>query len=305
MGSETMSWPIIVIGMHRSGTSMVARFMEQMGVFMGVQQDINAEANFFRLLNRWMFYQSGASWDQPDPVRYLIENTEVRSLVTDYLRYLLGTRHAVNYLGWRKYLRYRSIEKLDIPWGWKDPSNTYTLPLWLDVFPNARVVHVLRHGVDVANSLVTREREFLVAARELHARRKKRHEYWFRMKEFGFVSSLRCFSLEEGFFLWKEYVLQAREYLSQLVDSSFEVRYEDILHRPVRTLHTLSEFCGVQVPESAIQEIACKVDPTRAYVYRNSPQLVAFASMMRDQLSHLGYQSVEPRQTEPKGEDAA
>jgi hypothetical protein len=267
--------------------------MEQMGVFMGVQQDINAEANFFRLLNRWMFYQSGASWDQPDPVHYLIENTEVRSLVTDYLRYLLGTRHAVNYLGWRKYLRYRSIEKLDIPWGWKDPSNTYTLPLWLDVFPNARVVHVLRHGVDVANSLVTREREFLVAARELHAKRKKRHEYWFRMKEFGFVSSLRCFSLEEGFSLWEKYAIQARKHMSEATNRAIELRYEDVLQSPTEAIRLLSLFCEVPVTDAHIQRIVGAVDTSRIFAYRNDLRLLAFERMMTERLGRLGYSTEE------------
>ncbi len=30
-------------------------------------------------------------------------------------------------------------------WGWKDPRNTFTLPMWLSIFPKARVLHVLRN----------------------------------------------------------------------------------------------------------------------------------------------------------------
>ncbi|RMG70514.1 MAG: sulfotransferase [Chloroflexi bacterium] len=290
--SETKS-PVIVIGMHRSGTSLVTRMMEQMGVFMGVCQDTNSEAEFFRLLNRWIFYQCGAAWDQPGPIRNLIENTEVRRLVTDYLRYMLGTRHAVSYLGWWKFLKYRNILRIGSPWGWKDPSNTFTLPLWLDIFPHAKIVHVVRHGVDVAQSLLNRERNFLVAAEKLHERRKRRHEYWFRAKESGFVSSLRCFSLEGGFSLWEEYVAQARLRTSTAINQSIELKYEDLLQQPRESIYQLSLFCEISVTDMKVQEIVRSVDATKAFQYRNDHRLIEFANIVAKRLYRLGYPADE------------
>ncbi|MBW1793701.1 MAG: sulfotransferase [Deltaproteobacteria bacterium] len=38
-------------------------------------------------------------------------------------------------------------------WGWKDPRTTLTLPLWLKLFPKARIIHVIRNGIDSALSL--------------------------------------------------------------------------------------------------------------------------------------------------------
>jgi hypothetical protein len=42
-------------------------------------------------------------------------------------------------------------------WGWKDPRNSITLPVWLKLFPDARVIHIVRNGVDVAESLYRRQ----------------------------------------------------------------------------------------------------------------------------------------------------
>jgi len=39
--------PIVIIGMHRSGTSIVTRMLGQLGLFVGKKKDMNHEALFF------------------------------------------------------------------------------------------------------------------------------------------------------------------------------------------------------------------------------------------------------------------
>ena len=39
--------PVVVIGMHRSGTSIMAMLLDQLGVFMGSSRDQNYESTFF------------------------------------------------------------------------------------------------------------------------------------------------------------------------------------------------------------------------------------------------------------------
>jgi len=63
--------PLILLGMHRSGTSMAARLLERLGVFMGWRKDSNHEADFFRHANEWLLSQAGGAWDHPEPVRTL------------------------------------------------------------------------------------------------------------------------------------------------------------------------------------------------------------------------------------------
>ncbi len=38
---------VIVIGMHRSGTGMISRLVEEMGLFVGTEKDGNNKSLFF------------------------------------------------------------------------------------------------------------------------------------------------------------------------------------------------------------------------------------------------------------------
>jgi len=51
------------------------------------------------------------------------------------------------------------------PWGWKDPRNSLTLPLWTDLVAGLRIVVCLRNPLEVAASL--RQRNFMSHAHSL------------------------------------------------------------------------------------------------------------------------------------------
>jgi hypothetical protein len=267
---------------------MVARMLEDMGLFVGERKMADHEPYFFLGLNDWLLHQCGGAWDHPEPIEHLLRNDEVRGLVVDYLRQLMKTPRAVSYLGWTGYLRYRTPQRLDTPWGWKDPRNTYTLPIWLDLFPEARVIHVYRHGVDVANSLKVREKRVQSRAKALHEKRNSLM-YGLWPKRGGFAASLRCSSLEGGFTLWESYIKQARVHTSCLEERAMEIKYEDFLVEPQNHLASLASFCGLSVTGSAIKKVASRVKKDRAYHYREDPELRAFAGRVAERLAKQGY----------------
>jgi hypothetical protein len=279
--------PVILIGMHRSGTSMLCRLLEQLGVFMGWQKQGDHEALFFVKLNNWLLTQSGARWDQPLPIKHLVADTAVREVAVDYLDVRLGSLQNLSYLG-KKRARYGNIGSIKEPWGWKDPRSTFTLPFWLDVFPDAKVVHILRHGVDVAESLRARDAELLTERVDRYKR--LRATYRFRAKQIGFRTSLRFGSLDEGMSLWSEYGDQAHRHVESLGDQAFELRFEDLIAAPVRHLLDIARFCGVDgVTEERVQAVAGHINPDRSYAHRNDPELAAFAAKHADTLARLGY----------------
>lgn len=280
--------PTIIIGMHRSGTSMVTRMLEELGLFVGERKMQDHEPYFFLGLNDWALRQCGGAWDHPAPFREVLENARVRALVVDYLRTSLRMPRAASYLGWKNYRRYRSPENLNVPWGWKDPRNTYTLPLWLEIFPEARVIHILRHGVDVAGSLKMRAERTLERAEALHERRKP-WMYAIRPKRGGFGSSVRCATLEGGFTLWESYVEEARLQIERLGDRAMEFRYEDFLADPRQALSSLATFCSLDATREAIAGATQNVRRDRAYAYRDDPELLEFADQMPCRLKALGY----------------
>src|SRR5438309_5657294 len=67
--------PIIVAGMHRSGTSLLARLLEIAGVCMGYRKDANFyESVCFLGANRLLLENLGASWRALD---YLPSDDEI------------------------------------------------------------------------------------------------------------------------------------------------------------------------------------------------------------------------------------
>ncbi|MBI2956973.1 MAG: sulfotransferase [Acidobacteria bacterium] len=289
MNRRAATPPILVLGMHRSGTALVARALETLGLFVGARLEENYESVFFHRLNLWLVRQAGADWDHPEPVHLLVNHAEARRRAVDYLRFLLDSPRAISYLGLARYLRYRSPRNLDLPWGWKSPLTTYTLPLWLDLFPEARIIHVVRHGVDVAESLLAREQRgpALTPARSGYRRFKALH--WLRPKRGGFFFSLRCTSLEGGFSLWEEYVAEARRHVAQLGARAREIRYEDLLGEPRGSLAALADFCGLAPSAEAREQAAALAQPERALAYRRSGELAGFAQRVAERLRAHGY----------------
>ena len=291
--------PVIVIGMHRSGTSMLIRLLEAAGLYAGRTGD-NHEAVFFYRIDQWLMRQSGATWENPEPIRYLLENQKVRSMATDYaVRYRIESPRVTAFLGWRDYLRYRSLFNLPMPWGWKCPLATYTLPIWLDIFPNAKVIHIYRHGVDVANSLRQRSLGALQRTRAQELYYKLRFLHWLRPKPGGFVAGMRCADLEGGFALWEEYLSEAHRHTQELGKQATEVRYEDLLSERNGTLKRLADFCGLQVSDEAVKRGAKQVKQQRAYAFRGNPELRLFADQVAMRLAAYNYREDRNLPSEP------
>lgn len=273
--------------MHRSGTSMIARMLEELGLFQGWRKQGDHEAVFFLSLSDWLLEHCHAGWDNPEPIRHLLANEPVLALTRDYLDLCLRTPRALSFLGPRRFLRHRAIDRLTEPWGWKDPRATWTLPVWRGLFPRMKLVHVLRHGVDVANSLRVRDAD-IVAGRSRRYR-SRRWLYGWRPKRPLFTTSVRCGSLDEGFELWEQYVQQARSLLADFDGESMEIRYESFLQDPVRGLGALAKLCDLDVDEARIREVARGAEGARAFAHRRSPELLAFAEQRVERLESHGY----------------
>jgi hypothetical protein len=289
--------PVIVIGMHRSGTSMLLRMLQALGLFVGEIGD-NDEARFFFRIDQWLLSQSGASWDNPEPIRYLLQNSKVRPMIADYMaRYLLDSPRVISFLGWKRFLQHRTVARLPMPWGWKCPLSTYTLPLWLDIFPSAKVVHIYRHGVDVASSLRERARRNLKRTTRQDLYYQARFLHWFRPKTGGFMGGMRCATLEGGFSLWEEYLAEAHRHMQALGERATEVRYEDLLCEPVKILEHLAGFCGLSTRRENLDGAIAQMKKDRAYAHRASGDLESFALRVADRLSAWKYYEDQPPTT--------
>ena len=82
--------PIIVTGIHRSGTSLLTRIMENNSVYFGKNKDINNESIFFQNINKWIMSANSSTWDNP---RSFIDtiNKESFDMLLSKIRILLNS----------------------------------------------------------------------------------------------------------------------------------------------------------------------------------------------------------------------
>lgn len=208
--------PFIVIGMHRSGTSFVAKLLHESGIFMGAERDHNEESIPFLSVNQRALATCGGSWIDPVIPEREHWTTEkdiglyVNHFALDVGRYRFAGRDRPTLIKWFH----------DKPWGFKDPRSTLTLAMWLNMFPRARVIHVVRNSDAVIRSLIRRNNR----EGEVHDP---------RIDDPDFCRSL-----------WEKYLHAADIHLMTLPkDQYLEIRYEDLMNHP-EAVHSLGQFVG-------------------------------------------------------------
>jgi len=135
---------IIILGMHRSGTSCLAGILQSHGLFLGdvktsspFNQKGNRERPDIFNLQESILNHCDSSWKNPPQIKILPSpqiNTKLIQLINGF------SKNPV--------------------WGFKDPRTIFTLHLWLPLLKN-HDVHILasfRHPISVAKSLEYRNK---------------------------------------------------------------------------------------------------------------------------------------------------
>lgn len=131
---------IVVLGMHRSGTSMTAGILHHLGVYMGdygFKPDEWNEKGYFENryiteMNENILSKAGGSWDNPpsrESILALDKVNEIEEIINK--------------------------EKRDL-WGWKDPRTCLTIELFLPFIENIYYIVVRRNRLSVIESLYQR-----------------------------------------------------------------------------------------------------------------------------------------------------
>ncbi len=259
-----MKSPIIIIGMHRSGTTLVSRIFEQLGVFMGVKKDVNNESLFFQQFNEWLFAQAGVRWWNPATYRFFTPPQEAQRIFTGRFSGI----HAISYWGIKNIFR----SKKTITWGWKDPRNSITLPFWLSVFPQARIVHIYRNPIDVAKSLERRARKSSIPKKRSFLFCFKRFVKILLLRGIVFKEAERIQDPVEGIRLWKEYMERIESY--NLPESTcLTIQYEALLATPAIELQKIMSFLHLpMLSETQVSEIAASLQKDRAFAHTREEQ---------------------------------
>src|SRR5690349_20762927 len=140
--------PVVIAGMHRSGTSMVTRLLNLCGLYLGKEGDFfsNAESNpegfwenvNFQKINNEILTSFGGEWDIPPAFEVGWEKSPHLISISNNAKLII-----------------KEISRQPV-WGWKDPRNSLTLPFWKRLVPDLKIVICLRNPFEVYRSLSER-----------------------------------------------------------------------------------------------------------------------------------------------------
>ena len=137
---DIMPRTVLILGMHRSGTSCLTGSLQEAGLQLGeVNQKTRCNEKGTREnvaimeLNDAVLESAGASWDNP-PREDIVWRKD----------------HKV----WRKQVIKAAVQ--EPAWGFKDPRTLLTLDGWLEALPNAQFIGTFRDPIAVAKSLHVR-----------------------------------------------------------------------------------------------------------------------------------------------------
>jgi hypothetical protein len=224
--------PVIVLGMHRSGTTMLAKLLEAAGLFMGTRLSKNHEPRVFQDANRQIFDYFDAGWlsaDRLPPASAFREGftglaTEVANrLGDDLLPCFFGVQS-------------------DSPthWGFKDPRTSVTAGLFLRLFPDAQVIFIHRNAVDVAASILLRE-----------IKKRKKHPGQVLDE---FTSEEAAALLMRAVKAWEIYNQHVLEILPCFA-SNVTINYEGVVNSPGALLKQAFAHVGLTLADRVISEV--------------------------------------------------
>lgn len=160
---------VVVMGMHRSGTSLLAGVLQKLGVCMEQEKSkpkwSNPFGHFedrrFVVLDESILQAAGGSWDcPPERERILSQNNKFKNEIESLVK--------------------NSSSSL---WGWKDPRSSLTIDLFMPYLVNPHFIICKRDPEMVARSLNRRDNTDIETGKNIAASYQNAIEDFFRGNE--------------------------------------------------------------------------------------------------------------------------
>ena len=217
--------PVLVVGMHNSGTSILTEILHKNGIFFGANMDHYESYFFSNFINDRMILGGEGNW-----AKLPLMSIEQVLSYEDQLGPFIREHWIADYLQWG----YDGQS----PWGIKDPRLCILLPLYLKIFPGAKVILIKRNPDDIAASLTGKYKAGV--------------------------------GILDDFDHWKALTEAYHERVHTCLDkqvSHFEILYEDLCTQPKDQTKRLFEFLSLAFTPKT-EKLLAKVTPSRIGSYQ-------------------------------------
>ena len=225
MNFEDLRSPVLIMGMHHSGTSLTAKLLNLAGLFMRVDMAHN-ECRFFSLFLHNILMMGG-NWMKL-PIQSVDEVMSKFPSFNECLQQQLADQLISASYDDKSFKLISAGYDGKSLWGMKDARPCVLIPLYLKLFPDAIIVHVKRDSEMVVNSL---------------ERANKPENYSNAMR------------LE----LTKQYVERVEEYGPRFNGGYHEIQYEDICLKKAEVIKPLVEALGLEFNQKVADYLREKV----------------------------------------------
>ncbi|WP_337098195.1 glycosyltransferase [Paenibacillus sp. YIM B09110] len=230
---------VFVLGMHRSGTSMLMRILNILGVYLGREEDVmfygedNPEGFWEHSkivsIHDEIMNQLNRKWDSVTPLPD--KWTELPEII-EYKKQL------VNIV---------KTEFTDAPlWGMKDPRVCILLPLWLEIFEilniEAKFIVSIRNPLDVANSLQHRN----------------------------------GMNLQKGIALWHYYTINIMEHTKSF--NRLVVGYDSLIEETIDKTKYIAQFLNIQIDQEKLESVQSSIKSNLRHSKSTDNELLLYTS---------------------------
>lgn len=253
---STLPPPVIIFCKSHSGSRLLARLVMAGGVWLGDRRN--------------------ASEDSPDLMR-LVEPLVERHF-PDFSRLFSQGDEEISALARAVLTAHLRGRPDGAPWGWKLCETGFALPLLLRIFPQARFVHLLRDGRDVAFcDHVAPESAFW--KKVFFGTDGIRRWNGLRLSYHSYLRRPHVFNAQH----WVNSVTVGRRHGALAGAHYHEIRYEDIVADPVGAVTGLFDRLRLPMDEDGLRAAALRVHAESLGKHRAMP-----ARQVREALRVLG-----------------
>jgi len=209
--------PILVTGIERSGSSIIAKIIAMCGANIGDVSEMMEQKTIKNIIDHVYTFQLGV----PSKAQFPLPNLEVLKK--------LNTKYIANCIS-------GTIKESDQPWMYKSSKIIQTWPLWVENFPNAKWVIVRRRTNDIIHSCM---RTGYMSA--------------FQSKENQ--KAVGANSEEEAWLWWvHQHEEMFHNLLEKSSIEYMEIWPERMVNGDLHQIHTLIDWLGLEWDDNAIKD---------------------------------------------------